>query len=199
MWWLTSEKLCQSCPYKQKQNQNLDKKIDLVPLNKKTNSKNEKRGKFWWKRNSKLTQSWKLDANLLSFYQSKYSKNPIGSNEVLEEWKMSSNVTLAESGIGFCILYFKICVKLSGIYRNKNLTNKLNLVLLNQKTNLKKITKWKISSVLVPINRNKIKKVTKKNLNLVPLIGKTISKNWKKRKFFFSLVPIKGYKTKILT
>ena len=38
--------------------------------------------------------------------------------------KMSSIVTLAEHGIGFCILCNKICVKLSGKHRNKNLTNK---------------------------------------------------------------------------
>ena len=37
---------------------------------------------------------------------------------------MSSIVTLAEHGIGFCILCNKICVKLSGKHRNKNLTNK---------------------------------------------------------------------------
>ena len=37
---------------------------------------------------------------------------------------MSSIVTLAEHGIGFCILCNKICVKLSGKHQNKNLTNK---------------------------------------------------------------------------
>ena len=37
--------------------------------------------------------------------------------EVLpEELIKSSNVTLAEARIGFCILFCKICVKLSGIY-----------------------------------------------------------------------------------
>ena len=60
------------------------------------------------------------DANLRSIYQSKYSKSPTGSDEVLEEWKMSSEVTLTENGIGFSILILlKMCVKLSGIYRNK--------------------------------------------------------------------------------
>ena len=39
---------------------------------------------------------------------------------------MSSIVTLTELGIGFCILFNKMCVKLSGMYRNKYRLNKQN-------------------------------------------------------------------------
>ena len=67
----------------------------------------------------KINTIVKSEAELLSIYQSRFSYYPTGSDEKLEEWKMSSIVTLTELGIGFCILSNKMCVKLSGMYRNK--------------------------------------------------------------------------------